>query len=151
MHTWCSHTKQHAGSGFVIVTCVTFSVLLVAADPNLQRLHVAHCNSCSLLGISVHSVEYSMRTQDENAATDSTAEACAVPCHSAWARLWNADADLQAAFRWSSPVLFVDMGFSQPSSARATLQSDLDVLQQKTCLLWDWKWYYLKKVRNQQT
>lgn len=112
MEIWFSHTKQTMQA--VALCC---DVCCIQCPLGGSRSKFAE-TTCGLIVIPALCWEYlfivlnTAWRQDENAATDSMAEACAVPCHSACARLWNADADpAVCAFRWSSPVLFVDTGF----------------------------------------
>lgn len=55
--------NNRCNRAFVVEICTAFSVLLVAANPNMQRLYVSHCKCCYLLGMSIHLVEYSMTKQ----------------------------------------------------------------------------------------
>lgn len=131
-------TQTHH-AGIAAVHCDAFNVLLVAADPNLWTQHVNRCNSCPLLGIYIYSYCEHGSYICIYAAWHRLHRDLQHPCHSVWARLWNADVHPEhCASKWSSPVLFVDRG----GFHSAALHGQLFKVTLKSCLLWKWKWYY---------
>lgn len=123
-----SHTKQDdAGSAFVVMQCAAFTVLLVAADPKFaEGLHVAHCDSCPLLGISIQSVEYSMDTQSDSVAPSSLSLS-AGEIMKCWRRPHVLPSEAHLC------CLLIQHGSTCAALFKVTLKSRL---------LWKWKRYY---------
>lgn len=113
-------------SGCVAGKCAAFSVLLVAADPNLQRLHV--------LGISIHS----RNTRFQDAAVDSMAPLL-VPVTQRGTEImkcWCRPCTCSVAPGDAHLCCLLLGGVQSRAPHIAALQSDLGGVQQKTCLLW---------------
>lgn len=69
MKICCSHTKPMMRVVPLLLCNVLHSVSSWWQQIQIcLGLYVAHCNSCPLLGISIHCVEYSMNTQSDSMA-----------------------------------------------------------------------------------
>lgn len=119
-HVLFSHQTSHAG------IVAAFSALLVAADPNLQRLHV--------LGIVIHS----RNTRFQDAAVDSMAPLL-VPVTQRGTEImkcWCRPCTCSVAPGDAHLCCLLLGGVQSRAPHIAALQSDLGGVQQKTCLLW---------------